>query len=131
MPLINCEVCLILTWSEGCAITSMERRVTAARRRDTSPTGTTFKIRDAKLYVLVVNLSAENDKGLLEQLRTGLKKTIKWNKYRSEITNRTQNNNFNYLIDPTFTKVNKLFVLSFENENDRNLFQSIMYQMSK
>ena len=131
MPLINCEVCLILTWSEGCAITSMERRVTAARRRDTSPTGATFKIRDAKLYVLVVNLSAENDKCLLEQLRTGLKKTIKWNKYRSEITNRTQNNNFNYLIDPTFTKVNKLFVLSFENENDRNLFQSIMYQMSK
>ena len=47
------------------------------------------------------------------------------------MTNRTQNNNFNYLIDPTFTKVNKLFVLSFENENDRNLFQSIMYQMSK
>ena len=83
------------------------------------------------MYVLVVNLSAENDKGLLEQLRTGLKKTIKWNKYRSEMTNRTQNNNFNYLIDPTFTKVNKLFVLSFENENDRNLFQSIMYQMSK
>ena len=47
------------------------------------------------------------------------------------MTNRTQNNNFNYLIDPTFTKVNKLFVLSFENENDRNLLQSIMYQMSK
>ena len=47
------------------------------------------------------------------------------------MTNRTENNNFNYLIDPTFAKVNKLFVLSFENENDRNLFQSIMYQMSK
>ena len=59
---------------------------------------------------------------LLEQLRTGFKRTIKWNKYRSEMTNQTKNNNLNYLIDPTFTKVNRLFVLSFENENDRTSF---------
>ena len=39
------------------------------------------------------------------------------NKYRSELTNQTQNNNLNYLIDPTFTKVNRLFVLSFKNED--------------
>ena len=38
---------------------------------------------------------------LLEQLRTGFKRTIKWNKYRSEMTNQTKNNNLNYLIDPT------------------------------
>ena len=38
------------------------------------------------------------------------------------MTNQTQNNNLNYLIDPTFTKVNRLFVLSFENEDDRRSF---------
>ena len=38
------------------------------------------------------------------------------------MTNQTQNNNWNYLINPTFTKVNRLFVLSFENENDRTSF---------
>ena len=65
-----------------------------------------------KLYLPVVTLSTENDKRLLEQLRTGFKITIKWNKHGSEIINRNQNN-----IDPTFTKVNRLFVLSFENEN--------------
>ena len=65
-----------------------------------------------KLYLPVVTLSTENDKRLLEQLRAGFKITIKWNKYGSEIINRNQNN-----IDPTFTKVNRLFVLSFENEN--------------
>ena len=54
---------------------------------------TTFKITDTKLYVLVVALSAENDKKLLEQLKTGFKRTIKCNKYRSEITIQTQNNN--------------------------------------
>ena len=68
----------------------------------------------------VVTLSTENDETLLEQLRTGFKKTIKWNKYRSEMTNQTQNNNLNYLIYPTLTKVNRSFVLSFENEDDRS-----------
>ena len=36
------------------------------------------------------------------------------NKYRLGITNQTQINNLNYSIDPTFTKVNRLFVLSFK-----------------
>ena len=62
------------------------------------------------MYVPVVTLSTENDKKLLEQLRTGFKRTIKWNKYRLEMTNQTKNN-LNYLIDPTFTKINRLFVL--------------------
>ena len=78
-----------------------------------------IKITDVKLYVYVVTLSSENEKTLLEQLRTGFKRTIKCNKYSSEMTNHTQNNNLNYLIDSTFTKVNRLFVLSFENEDDK------------
>ena len=74
------------------------------------------------MYVLVVTLSAQNDNKLSEQLKTGFKKTIRWNKYRSEMSNQTKSNNLNYLIDPTFTNVNRLFVLSFENEDDRTLF---------
>ena len=74
------------------------------------------------MYVPVVTLSAENDNKLLEQLKAGFKRTIKWNKYRSEMSNQTKNNNLNYLIDPTFTNVNRLFVLTFENENDRTSF---------
>ena len=68
------------------------------------------------MCVPVVTLSTENDKELiLEQLKTGFKKTIKWNKYRTKMANQTKNNNLNYLIDPTITKINRLFVLSFEN----------------
>ena len=52
-----------------------------ARERIDAPTSATFKITDTKLYVPVVTLSTENDKALLEQLRTGFKGTIKWNKY--------------------------------------------------
>ena len=67
-------------------------------------------------------MSAENDNKLLEQLKTGFKRTIKWNKYRSETSNQTKKNNSNLLIVPTFTSVNRLFVLTFENEDDRTSF---------
>ena len=83
-----------------------------------NPTNATFKITDCKLYVPVVTLLAENDNKLLEQLKTGYKRTIKWNKYRFEMYNQTKNNNLNYLIDSTFTNVNRLF----ENETDRTSF---------
>ena len=78
------------------------------------------------MYVPVATLSSENDKILLEQLKTGFKRTIKWNKYRSEMSNQTKINNLNYLIDPTFTNVNRLFVLTFENEDGRSFFFKIL-----
>ena len=112
--------------SETCVITSMEKRILVAgeRNRGDSPESVTFKIKDCKLYVPAVTLSAENDNKLLEQLKRGFKRTTKWNKYRSEMSNQTKNNNLNYLIDPTFTNVNRLFVLTFENEEERTFFST-------
>ena len=59
----------------------------------------------------------KNDMKLLERLKSGFKRTIKWNKYRSQMTIQPQNNNLNYLIDLTFTNVNRLFVLTFPRNN--------------
>ena len=59
-------------------------------------------------------MSKEDDTKLLEQLKSGFKRTIKWNKYRSQMTAQPQHNNFNYLIDPIFTNINGLFVLQFQ-----------------
>ena len=114
--LVNCAVSLALSWSESCVITSMKKRILVAGQpnRDDSPESAAIKIKDCKLYVPVVTLSAENGNKLLEQL--------KWNKYRSEMSNQTKNNNLNYLIDPTFTNVNRLFALTFENEDNRTYF---------
>ena len=92
MPLINYAVSLILSWSENCVITGLEKRTITNTPRDSSPTNATFKIKETKLYVPVVTLSTENDKTLLEQLRTEFQRTIKWSKYRSEMTNQTKNN---------------------------------------
>ena len=127
MPLINCEINLILTWSENCLLTS---KATGDADPDADPAvpaidnpiNATFQIRDTKLYAPVATLSTKNDKTFLEQLKTGFKGTIKWNNSRSEMTNQTQNNKLNYLIDPIFTKVNRLFVLSFKNDDDRTSF---------
>ena len=129
MPLINCDINLILTWSEKCVLTSKvtidavpAQEGNPATAAVDNPTNATFKKEDTKLYVPVVTLSTKNVTNFLEQLKSGFKRTIKWNKYRSEMTNQTKTNHLNYLIDPTFTKVNRLFVLSFENEEDRTSF---------
>ena len=74
------------------------------------------------MYVSVVTHSTQDDNKFLEQLKTGYKRIIKWNKYRSEMINQTKTNNLNYLIDLIFNKVNRLFALSFENEEDRTSF---------
>ena len=79
----------------------------------TAPTELEFKITDTKWYVPVVSFSKENDIKLSEQLNSGLKRTIKWNKYRSQMTIQPRNNNLDNLIDQTITNVNRLFVLSF------------------
>ena len=129
MPLINCEVSLTLTWSGNFVLTDIKTQLAAAaqgdnpaRERIDAPTNAIFKITDTKLYLPVVTLSTNNDNNFLEQLKSGFKGTIKWNKCRSELTNQIETNQLNYLIDPTFTNVNRLFVSSFENEEDRTAF---------
>ena len=123
IPLINCEINLILTWSKNCLIASKAKRdadpdVNPAVASVNDPTDETFKVTDTKLFVPAVTLSTEDDK-LIEQLKTRIRRTIDWNKYRSEVTTSAKTNNLNYLIDLTFNRVNRLFALSFENEEDK------------
>ena len=113
IPLINCEVKSILTWSKNCVLADITVNA-LANPAIVAPTELEFKITDTKLYVPVVTLSKENDTKPLEQLKLEFKRTIKWNKNRSQITIQSQNNNLNYLTDPTFTNANRLFVLSFQ-----------------
>ena len=83
-----------------------------------TPASATFQITDTRLYVSVVTLSTETDKKLLQHLKSGFQRTIKWNKYRLQMNILPQNNNLNYLIDPTLAMVNRLFVLSLERNTE-------------
>ena len=127
IPLINCEINLTLTWSKNCVIKSKVRRDSdpdAALKLTeiVCPICTKFKITDTKLYVPVVTLSLEDVDNLLQQLKTAFKRTISWNKYKSEMATQAKADILIYLIDSIFSKVNKLFVLSFEKEDDGTPF---------
>ena len=58
-----------------------------------APIGLEFQIKDTKLFVAVVTLSTENNKSFLEQLKSGFKRVIKWNKYKTQMTVQSNNNN--------------------------------------
>ena len=125
IPLISCEVFLELKWNKNCVITSLERRQVDAGPpvvRDNAPTGATLSITDCKLYVPVVTLSKDDEIKLLTNLKLGFKREIIWNKYRSQMTTEAINNNLNILIDPTFTDVNRLFVLAYRTADNRQSF---------
>ena len=127
IPLINSEVSLDLKWSKNCVLTSKATRETDSDADPVvlainSPTNAEFSITDCKLYVPVVTLSVENENKLYEKLKENFTLTIEWNRYRCQISNQTAGNNLNHLIDPTFDNRNRLFVLAFENEEDRLSF---------
>ena len=119
------EVSLELKWNKNCLITSLEERQVDAGPpvvRDNSPTGATLAINDCKLYIPVVTLSKDDEIKLLTNLKSGFKREIIWNKYRSQMTAEAINNNLNILLDPTFTNVNRLFVLAYQNVDDRQSY---------
>ena len=126
VPLISCKVFLELKWNKNCVITSLERRQVDVDVdpvvRDNAPTGATLSITDCKLYVPVVTLSKDDEIKLLTNLKSGFKRKIIWNKYISQMTTEEANNNLNILIDPTFTNVNRLFVLAHRTADDRQSF---------
>ena len=103
MYLINCEVNLILTWSENCVANQ----------------NATFAITDTKLYVPIMTLSTQNNAKLLQQIKSRLQRVINWNKYLSKSELLAQNPNLNHLVEPSFQEVNRLFVLAYENDTQR------------
>ena len=92
MPLINCEFNLLLTWSKDCVITN-------------STCKGKFQITETNIYVPVVTLLTQDNVKLLQKLKSGFKRTIKWNKYGSSVKTFAQNRYLNYLINPSFQGV--------------------------
>ena len=109
MPLINCEVELILDWTANCVISYI----------NIANQVPTFTITKTNLYVPVVTLSIQDNAKLLPQLKSGFKRTISWNKYLVKPELSARNRNLNHLSKPSFQGVNNLFVLAFENDDQR------------
>ena len=109
MPLINCEVGLILDWSAECVIIYT----------DVANQAHTLTITGTNLYVPVVTLSAQDNAILLLRLKNGFKRPISWNKYLAKSELLVRNANSNHLIEQIFQGVNRLFVLAFQSGDQR------------
>ena len=122
--MINCEIELDLSWTKNCVLIEQNNNIT----------GVNFVISSTKLYVPGVTLSINDNIKFLENITQGFKRTISWNKRRSEITTQPKSNSLDYLdylIYPTFRNINRLFVLSFKNGNDDPMRDSFeKYYMS-
>ena len=115
LPLINCIVELDLSLTRDCVLSKHHSNIKWV----------TLQINNTKIYVPVVTLSVNDNIKLLENKKQTFKRTISWNKYRSEITAQPKSNNLDYLIDLTFRNINGFFLLSFRNGDDdpaRNYF---------
>ena len=110
IPLINCEVELILNLSENCVIihTYAANQVSV------------FAMTEKNIYVPVVTLSTQDNAKLLPQLKSGFKRTISRNKYLEKPELLAQNPNLNHLIESSLQGVNRLFVLELEDDAQRS-----------
>ena len=130
--LINSEIELIFKWIEDCVLPEKATREELPACDDPAaepavnainrPKHLKFCVTDCKLYVPVVTLQTEYQNQLYKDLKTGISIDFTWIKYRSQMINQTVTNNLNFLIDPTFNNLNRLFVLAFPNEEDRRSF---------
>ena len=77
MSLTDCKINLVLIWSINCVIIN-------------STDGGTFTIRDTKLYFPLVTLSTQDNTKLLQQVESGFKRTINWNKYQTKISTQSK-----------------------------------------
>ena len=135
--MINCEIELDLLFSEEYIIFEISITPRVVGNPDVNPpvpgvgtiqtTGETFPRNNAKFYVPCVTLSINDNIKFVENIKQGFKRTISWNKYKSEVTTQAKNNNLDYLIDPTVRNINRLFVVSLKNRTDdptRDLFDA-------
>ena len=109
MLLFNCEINVVLTWSNRCFI--IENLIAGQEP--------TFTITGTKIYVPDVTLSTQDNAKLLEQLKSGFKRIINWNNYEPKVTVQEQSRYLDLLSNPSFQGVNRLFVSSFEKNGGR------------
>ena len=106
VPLISCEIILDLSWSEKCVIVAT----------DVADQGTTFSITDTRLYISLLTLSTKDNAKMLKQ---SFKRTINWKKHWPKVSTERINQYLDFLVDPSLQGVNRLFALSFDNEEQR------------
>ena len=130
MLLINCKVELKLTWSKYCVVST--GRTQNDINDNHNANNIIFTIKDTRLYVPVVTLSARDNQNLSKLLSKGFERSAYWNEYNAKNENKNTTNEYRYFLESDFVGVNRLFVLVYTNEaNNAKRFNARKYYLGK
>ena len=114
IPFFNCNLELKLRWTKYCVLSVASTDNVNGNNDDNN---IIFTIKDTKLYVPVVTLSARDNKKLSELLSKGFERSVYWNEYKAKSDNKNATNEFRYFLELNFVGVNRLFALVYSNED--------------
>ena len=125
MPLINCKLELKLKWTKYCVLFVAGNEIQSYNDNNDNANKIIFTIKDTKLYVLIVTLSAKDNEKLS-------KRSAYWNEYKTKSENKNTKNEFRYFLKSNFVRVNRLFLLTYLNRNnDVKRFNARKYYLPK
>ena len=130
MPLINCKVELKLKWTKYCVL-SVAGNENDINNNDNA-NNFIFTMKDTKLYVLVVTLSARNNQKLSQLISKGVERSVCSKEYKTKSDNKSTTKEFRYFLESNFVGVNRLFVLVYTNhDNNAKRFNARKYYLRK
>ena len=118
LPMINTKLHLELSWTKSCIMKTVEQNT----NNDTN----TFQVTKTEFYVPVVTLKTSDNEKLNDLLSSGFKRSVFWNEYKSKIETHTEdaNNLKRIVLDSSFQRVNRLFVLAYDSLTDNKMIHT-------
>ena len=127
MPLINCKVKLKLKSTNYYVLSA-----SGVDNDENKNDKITFTIKETKLYIPAVTLSARDNQKLLKRLSKGFERSVYWNKYKTKKGNKNTANEYRHFLKSNFAKVNWLFALVCLNrKNGVKRFKTSKYYLPK
>ena len=127
ISLINCKVELKLKWTKFCVLSAAG--IDNVINDNINVNNIIFTIKDTKLYVPVVTLSARDNQKLSKLLSKGFERSVYWNQYKTKSENKNTTNEFRNFLKSNYVGVNRLFVLVYSNQEASDLkLKNIIYQ---
>ena len=114
IPLINPKAESKLRWANQYVLSIAS---TANANDKNNDNGVIFAIKDTKLYISLVTLSARDNQKLSKRLSKGSERSVYWNEYKAKFDIKNTANKFIFLLESKFDWVNRLFVLVYSNED--------------
>ena len=108
--MIDCKVQLKLKWKKYCVLSVAGVDNVNGNNNDNT---ITFTIKDTKLYVPVVTLSARDNQKLSKLLSKEFERSFYWNEYKTRMENKNTTNKSRYVLESDFVRVKRLFVLVY------------------